>query len=825
MISFETTYAPTLELEDEQPTITPSNWPTTNGGVPLDPAIEAQIDVLLDAMTVEEMVGQVIQADIAFITPDELRTYRLGAVLNGGNSAPNSDVRAPAEAWLALVDEFHAASMDTTNDRKAIPLLWGTDAVHGHNNVVGATIFPHNIGLGATRNPSLIRQIGAVTAREVLATGMDWTFAPTLAVVRNDRWGRTYEGYSEDPEIIAAYAAAMVEGLQGKMGTKNFLNNEHVLATAKHFLGDGGTRDGKDQGDNYDSEADLRDKHGAGYPPAIEAGVQTVMASFSTWHGEKLHGSKQLLTDVLKERMRFNGFVVGDWNGHGQVEGCSNDQGAASFNAGLDMFMAAEGWKGLYYNTIGQVRDGTITRERLHEAVRRILRVKLRMGLFNKPTPSARHFAGDFSLLGAPEHLAVARQAVRESLVLLKNQGGLLPLHADQRILVAGDGADDIGKLCGGWTLSWQGTGNTKAHFPNGSSIWEGIQEAVRLGGGEAEISIDGSYSQRPDVAIVVFGEDPYAEFMGDVEHLDFESEAGLQLLRSFKNDGIPTVAIFLSGRPMWVNPELNAADAFVAAWLPGTQGSGVADVIIRTPTGAVNHDFKGKLSYSWPRTADQTPLNRGDFYYDPLFSYGFGLTYADYGDLAVLSEYAGNGKGPAHRDVFFTSGRAAASWQLEGRSGGLSVPVVDARTQVSDALSIRSVDRNTQEDAKQAIWHDQGGAAIYITGLPADCMREANADMALAIQYRVDTPPTEAVFLFLVSDEGERGNLDVTHLFTNAVPGTWTQVDIKLNCFAKTEVNFARLAVPFGLETTGRFAISLSDIRLLTNEGRAICP
>lgn len=624
------TYQATANQEEEIPaTITPANWPITNGGFPLEPDIEAQIDALLATMTIEEMVGQTIQVDIGLpfedapeaITPEDIRRYHLGAVLNGGDSAPGEDDRAPAEEWLALADEFYDASMDASDGGVPIPILWGTDAVHGHSNIVGATVFPHNIGLGATRNPELIRQIGVVIAREVNVTGMDWTFAPTLAVARDSRWGRTYESYSENAEIVAEYATAIVEGLQGELGSDDFLGEQNILATAKHFIGDGGTQDGQDQGDTATNEAELRDTHGAGYFSAIEAGVQTVMASFSSWHGQKLHGSQTLLTDVLKNRMGFNGFVLGDWYGHAQVPGCSRSSCPAAFNAGIDMFMAPYSWRDLHENMVTQVESGEISRSRLKDAVRRILRVKFRLGLFEKSRPSERPLAGEYSLLGHPEHLVIARQAVRESLVLLKNQNNLLPLQTNQTVLVAGDGAHDIGKQSGGWTLSWQGKGNTNDHFPNGVSIWAGIRTAIERGGGNAILSPDGSYAQKPDVAIVVFGEDPYAEWEGDVETLDFPSEQGLQLLRSFQASGIPTVAVFLSGRPMWVTPEMNAADAFVAAWLPGSEGGGIADVLMRQPNGEINFDFKGKLSFSWPRTA------AGDG--EPLFSYGYGLTYS----------------------------------------------------------------------------------------------------------------------------------------------------------------------------------------------------
>ncbi len=621
--------------------VRPEIWPQVRSAVPLDPEVERRVSSILERLSVAEKVGQLIQAEILHVTPEDIQQYHLGSVLNGGNGGPGNDEYAPAEEWLKLADVFWDAAMDDSGGGEPIPILWGLDAVHGHTNIVGATIFPHNIGLGAARNPALIRRIGEVTAREIAVTGQDWDFSPTVAVARDDRWGRTYESYSEDPEIVAAYAGQMVEGLQGPAGGEDFLGPDRVLATAKHFLGDGGTEGGKDQGDNRSSEEELRDLHAAGYVTAIEAGVQAVMASYNSWHGRKLHGHRELLTGVLKERMGFDGFVVGDWNGHGQVAGCTNDSCAAALNAGVDMFMVPEDWKALFENTLEQVRAGEIPMARLDDAVRRILRVKTRAGLFDRGRPSSRPLAGSFELLGAPEHRAVARQAVRESLVLLKNNGGLLPLAPDRRVLVAGGGADDIGKQSGGWTLTWQGTGNEPAHFPGATSIWTGIREAVEDAGGTAVLSVDGSWRARPDVAIVVYGEDPYAEFEGDRESLDYRSGSAdeLELLRRLRRDGIPVVSVFLSGRPLWVNPEINSSDAFVAAWLPGSEGTGVADVLFRAADGSVRHDFKGRLSFSWPREASGEPVNRSDSAYDPLFPYGYGLSYADTVEVAELSE------------------------------------------------------------------------------------------------------------------------------------------------------------------------------------------
>lgn len=491
-----------------------------------------------------------------------MRDYHLGSVLNGGSSAPGGDNRAAPEAWLALADEFWLASTDISDGRIGIPVMWGTDAVHGHSNIMGATIFPHNIGLGMARDPDLVYRIGKATALEMLTTGVDWTFAPTIAVARNDRWGRTYESYSENPQLVAEYAPRIIEGLQGVLGSDEFLGPGRMLATAKHFVGDGGTTDGVDQGDTAVSQAELRDVHAAGYPPAIAAGVQAVMASFNSFHGEKMHGYKMMLDDVLVDRLGFDGLVVGDWNGHGQVAGCTNTDCAQSFNAGLDMFMAPDSWQPLYKSLLRRVKRGEVTAARLDEAVARVLRVKLRAGLFSAGKPSTRAHAGRFELLSSAAHQAIAREAVRKSLVLLKNNGGVLPLQPGARVLVAGDGADNIGKQSGGWTLSWQGTGNSNAHFPHGVSVYAGLQTALSAIGGEAVLSSDGSFDQRPDVAVVVYGEDPYAEFQGDREHVEFTSDAGLKLLEQFAAEGIPTVSIFLSGRPMWVNPELNASDA-----------------------------------------------------------------------------------------------------------------------------------------------------------------------------------------------------------------------------------------------------------------------
>ena len=795
-------------------------WPEVIWPLAADPALEKRITDLMAGMTEEEKVGQLVQGDIASVTPDDVRRYRLGSILAGGNSDPGGRYDASPAEWLALADAFYDASMDTSKGGKPIPLLFGIDAVHGQSNIIGATLFPHNIGLGATRNPELLRQIGGITALETRVTGMEWTFAPTVAVPQDDRWGRTYEGYSESPDVVASYAAAMVEGLQGRVGTPEFLDGRHVIASVKHFLGDGGTTDGKDQGDTRISESDLVRIHAAGYPPAIAAGAQTAMASFNSVNGEKMHGHRHYLTDVLKGRMNFGGFVVGDWNGHGQVKGCTTTDCPATINAGLDMAMASDSWKGFYETTLAAVKDGRITPQRLDDAVRRILRVKFRLGLFEAGRPSTRAVGGQFALIGAPAHRAVARQAVRESLVLLKNQNGLLPLSPKQRILVAGDGADDVGKQAGGWTLNWQGTGTTRKDFPNADTIYEGIARQASAAGGEAVLSVDGRYAVKPDVAVVVFGEDPYAEFQGDRPTLAYKpgNETDLALLKRLKADGIPVVAIFLNGRPLWVNREINAADAFVAAWLPGSEGAGIADVLLRGSDGRVQHDFKGKLSFSWPRTATQYANNVGQKDYDPLFASGYGLTYADNGDLAALPEASGVTGNEGATGVFFARGDAGPGMalRLEDAAGqGLTVTrVPDALP--DDRLKITGVDHLAQEDGRRLAWSGNGEAVAALQShTTLDLQRESNGDLMLLTTLRVDAAPKGEAWLSVGCGVGCSARIAIGPALAALPQGQWKRVGVPLKCLAKAGAKLDAIDRPWSVATGDAMTISVSRVAL----------
>jgi len=801
----------------------PALWPEQPPALAADPALEARIDHYASEMTLEQKVGQLIQADIGSIKPDDLRHYPLGSILNGGSSSPGNNEFAPPSEWLALADRFYEASMDPSHGARPIPILWGTDAVHGHNNLVGATIFPHNIGLGAARDPELIRAIGAITAREVRATGMDWTFAPTLAVVRDERWGRTYESYSEDPQIVREYSSQMVTGLQGRPGSAEFLDSAHVIATAKHYMGDGGTG-GHDQGDNRASETDLRDIHFAGYPPALAAGVQTVMASFSSWQGVKMHGNHALLTDVLKQRLQFDGLVVGDWNGHGQVPGCTNVSCAAAINAGMDVIMAPDSWKQLYANTLAQVRSGEIPLARLEDANRRILRVKLRAHLFDQGRPSSRPLSGHYDELGSPAHRAVARRAVRESLVLIKNQKHVLPLSPRQRVLVAGDGADSISKQSGGWTITWQGTGVTNEDFPHGESIYAGIQAAVSAAGGSAELSPTGGFKARPDVAIVVFGENPYAEFKGDISTVEYNpgNPADLELLRRLRGQGIPVVAVFLSGRPLWVNPYINAADAFVAAWLPGTEGGGIADVIFKTAGGAVAHDFRGKLSFSWPASAQQSAVNRGNGT-QPLFAFGYGLRYADNGDLPKLPEQgAAADAAGTDTQVFFTAGKPRTGWHW----------VVAG---VATNIRMFATDAAAQEDAQGMIWGNAGTASVGLaTTTPINLERETNGQLSVgfdfklgqAYEYSTGRKPATTVTARVECGAGCRGTVDLTNTFGNAPRDQWHHLRVPLSCFARAGARMNAVTQPFEISSTGPFELSVANVQLETaTDALVSCP
>jgi beta-glucosidase len=584
---------------------------------------------LISKMTLEEKIGQMTQPDQEFIlkNPEDLQKYFIGSVLSGGNSDPKEG--NSLNAWTNLYDQVQKEALKT---RLAIPILYGIDAVHGHSNVLEAVMFPHNIALGCTRDPALVEKIGRITAAEVRATGIQWTFAPCVAAPQDIRWGRTYEGYSEDPALVRSLGEAAVRGMQGDLS-----NPLSILACAKHFVGDGGTaattmgRPGPsvapgnsgrlllDQQDTKVDEATLRRIHLQGYISAVKAGVGSIMPSYSSWNGVKCSGSKRLLTEILKQELGFEGFLISDYNAIGQVK--PNDYKGSveiSINAGMDMAMEPSNYA-KFFNTLKElVTEGKVPMSRIDDAVTRILRVKFALGMMDKnrsPLADRKLHAA----FGSAEHRAVAREAVRKCLVLLKNERKTLPISQKlPRIHVSGKSADNIGNQCGGWTIQWQG--QTGPVTPGGTTILAAIKAAAPKA--SVTYSPDGMGAEGASVGIVIVGEAPYAEGVGDRSDLSLD-RADLDAISNVKKAGIPVVVLLISGRPMIIKDALPQSDAFLVAFLPGTEGQGVADVLFG--------DYKptGKLSFSWPKSMDQLPLNiNGPKDKEPLFPYGYGLTY-----------------------------------------------------------------------------------------------------------------------------------------------------------------------------------------------------
>lgn len=571
--------------------------------------INKRTEELLAKMTLEEKIGQMTQVDMLALQDDaDIAKYFLGSVLSGGNSDP-ADITP--EGWLNTFNKYQAYTQQT---RLKIPLVYGIDAVHGHNNVNGAVVFPHNVGLGATRNPELIEKANKAIAEEISATGINWTFAPCLAVARDERWGRTYESFGETPELAESLGSASVRGLQGE----DLSGSTSVLACAKHYLGDGGTTGGDDQGNTEMDEQTLRKIHMPGYIAAIKENVATVMVSYSSFNGSKMHGHKYLITDVLKNELGFKGFVVSDWAAIDQLPGDFKSDVEVSINAGLDMIMIPFGkenensYQKFFQYLKELVDEGKVPMSRIDDAVSRILKIKFAMGLFEKPIAVSKD---NLVSVGSKEHREIAREGVRQSLVLLKNENKILPAAKDKKIFVAGKKADDIGAQCGGWTITWQGQSGQVT--TGGTTILQAVKNTVQ----NVQYSADGSGAQGSDVAIVVVGEMPYAEMEGDDQDLELSAE-DLKTIENVKASGVPMVVVLLSGRPMMIENVLNQSSAFVAAWLPGTEGQGVADVLFG------DYNPSGKLPHSWPKSISQVPVNQGDADYAPLFEYGFGLTY-----------------------------------------------------------------------------------------------------------------------------------------------------------------------------------------------------
>jgi beta-glucosidase len=618
-----------------QPTIAVTETASTAVSTDRSQSIEARVEDLLGRMTLDEKIGQMTQVEKNSIKPGDITKYYIGSILSGGGGSPSENT---PQAWYTMVEGFQNEALKT---RLQIPIIYGVDAVHGHGNLRNVTVFPHNIGLGAANDPGLMEKIGRATAEEMLATGIPWNFAPVVAVVQDVRWGRTYESYGEDPELVTSLSTAYIKGLQNLTDDDNPSPSQSIfaVATPKHFIGDGATIWGSSRTENYKldqgnmqfPEGLVRKLFLPPYQSAVDAGAMSIMASFSSWKGTKMHAQQYLLTNVLKDELGFKGFIVSDWQAIDQIDpGDYYASVVTSINAGIDMNMVPYDYVRFIQTMKDAVNNGDIPESRVDEAVRRILSAKFALGLFEHPMPDTKYQA----TIRSADHLELARQAVRESLVLLKNEKDALPLSKDTPVIfIAGEGANDIGLQSGGWTLEWQGkVGNDN----EGTTIFSGIKAAVSSNT-RVEFNRDADFSEFKnsddspliaDVGIVVIAEKPYAEGIGDQADISL-NERETKLIVDMGKQTKAVLVILISGRPRVITEQLPLADAWVAAWLPGTEGGGIADVLFG------DYPFTGKLSFSWPRSNEQLPINinntAGKTGCDtPLFQFGYGLAYGD---------------------------------------------------------------------------------------------------------------------------------------------------------------------------------------------------
>lgn len=768
-----------------------------------------RIEAILAQMSTEQKVGQVLQGEIKYITPSEVERFGIGSVLNGGGSFPDGNKQASLQDWIDVADAYWEAAL-VLPDGTRVPPIWGTDAVHGHNNVFGATLFPHNIGLGATGNPELVEAIARATAKEVKATGIDWVFAPTVAVAQDYRWGRTYESFGADPVMVSQFGGAAVRGFDA----------ESVPSTAKHFIGDGGTVGGRDQGNVIGDLEALMDPHGRAYEDAFAAGVPSVMASFNSWNGRKVHGEKALLDDLLRDQMGFDGIVVSDWNGIGQVQGCRNDDCVQAFNAGIDLIMAPQDWGQLRKNMLRQLSTGDITEERLNEAVRRILQLKADYGMLDQPSPAARITDELLATVGGEAHRALARTAVRESLVLLKNNDQVLPIAGNATVLVTGSGADDVANQAGGWTLTWQGTQNQPSDFPGATSILAGFEQRLAATGGRVQTALNDE--ALPDVAVVIFGEDPYAEGKGDKEDLLFTSDDhdDLRLMRALNAKGVPVVSVFLTGRPLWMNREINASDAFVVAWLPGSEGAGVADLLVAGKDGQPSYDFKGRLPFPWPALDmnELDPQLAVDQFQWPL---GYGLDYQHPQTVSTLSEKQVAQKAEGDL-VIFRKGTRRPWVNYLGDEGNWVMPVAGAEARsVLGELSVKNVDVQVQEDARLVTWQGSGiRDSQYYWKTPndrgVDLTRFADQGGALQVAMQILTAPKGDVKLRMDCGWPCRGELAVTKLFKRLPEKQWVRLSFPLSCFKDAGADLSKVNSPLVLVTNRPLSLVVYDAAIV---------
>nr|WP_315475395.1 glycoside hydrolase family 3 N-terminal domain-containing protein [uncultured Undibacterium sp.] len=801
------------------------DWPHIKSAIAKDPAMEAKIAKMVSNMTLAQKVGQMTQPEIKFITPDDVRQYYLGSVLNGGGSWPKMNKYATAADWVSLADQYYAASMSTDMVDK-VPVIWGIDAIHGNSNVVGATLFPHNIGLGAARNPKLIAQMAEHVGKAVRATGIAWVFAPTLAVGRDARWGRTYESFSEDGRLVKEYGAVYVKALQGK-----FKDDKNVVATAKHFIGDGGTDKGVDRGVTKATLSEMLNQHAQGYYGAFAEGAQTVMASYNSWHDVagnvnygKMHGSKALLTDALKDKMGFDGFVVSDWDGIAEVPGCSNDSCPQAINAGIDMVMVPDNWKSFIANTIAQVERGEIPMARIDDAVSRILRVKLRAGLFGKK-PSDNQYAGKQEALLARD---IARQAVRESLVLLKNNDSVLPLARGKKILVVGKSADSMINQSGGWSITWQGTENKETDYTPGDTLLSGIKEAAGAVNVHYSANGEGVDVAQFDVVVAVLGETPYAEGFGDVAASRGLSHSqqfpeDLAVLKKVAGKGKPVVTLLLSGRAVYANDLLNLSNSFVAAWLPGTEGKGVADVLFKNAQGKIAHPIKGRLSFSWPAkaclssTLTQAAATGGS---ETLFKYGYGLQYGKALRMAVLAEDTSTACEVAS-SLIISNPKDQTSYPLSVITGKRKVTLGSELTlsKPDDTVAAKTVQVGAVS-GNQISWSGKGrfeAAAAFATPIPANLV----PDGALQFLAQVQTAPAGRVGMTMECGETCTASLDLSSTFKNMAGAGAKAVKIPLSCFSALGVDMRKVKTPFNVSTDANFVAAFADIKIVAGAAK----
>ena len=846
-------------------------WPKLASRLSHDPAIERRVEEILRQMSLPEKIAQMIQPELYELTPEEAGKHKFGSALNGAGIAPNGNRYASQAEWVQMVDSYWVAVEQAFAERPfRIPFMWATDAVHGHNNVFGATIFPHNVGLGCADDADLVRRIGAATAREIAATGMDWTFAPTVTTPRDYRWGRHFEGYSEEPGIVYEYSAAMVEGLQGFPETYGLRSPDRVIACVKHWLADGGTFEGVDRGDCFSDEEVLRNVHAMGYFSGLEAGAQSVMISFSGWrdplnydhspdlpgsYNFKLCGSRYLITDVLKGAMGFDGIVISDWEAHTEVSRCTLGDAGYAINAGVDVLMISSrrGWSALLQTTERQVLGGEISLSRVDDAVRRILRVKMRAGLWEKPRPSERILSVDRDILGCAEHKALARESVRKSLVLLKNNRHALPIQEGARILIVGTAANDIQKQTGGWTLSWQGNDVGPCDFPQGQTLAQSVAAAV----GEENCCVDPSLNFADpadfDVIIVGIGEDAYAEMRGTIrpwrslEYSKLKQSYGvdlriLQQLSSLRASGASTptiVTVFFTGRPLYVSEEINHSDAFVVAWLPGPSCEGVCDILFAGADGHPRHDFTGRLRFSWPGSKTsfaintppsnfpELPLPPGEQHpsgkHAPLFPFGYGLTYRDVSpDIAPVPLDSDIDETPLPPlapgfEILSQRARDTFSWTIKGHNTWSGEPV-----------SLESGARLLVMDTQPIQWQSGTvGLRLTFKGFPAflyaqfpdnrleDFRAYVQADAYLDMQIQIFAPPSGPLMLACHDDFPAQPGLDLRPQIERLGPG-WHSMAIPLRDLAGAGVEFRHVNTPFMIYSEHEADIAIGEIRLI---------